>query len=177
MEYTLIRSARRTLAIEIDREGALVVRAPRRMPVCEIEHFLLEKSAWIEKHAALQKQKLTGRPVLTAEEDQALRAKAKAYLPGRLAFYAEKMGLPVPKMTVTSARTRYGSCSARNTVSFSRYLMANDPEAIDYVVVHELSHIRHKDHSAAFYAEVAAVLPDWQRRKKLLFMPETEENA
>ena len=69
---------------------------------------------------------------------------------------------------ITSARTRFGSCSAKNSICFSWRLMLYPPEAIDYVIVHELAHIRHHDHSPAFYALIEQYLPDWKARMKLL---------
>lgn len=68
-------------------------------------------------------------------------------------------------ITITAARTRFGSCSGKNRLSFSLYLMAYPEAAIEYVVVHELAHIRHHDHSPAFYREVEAYLPDWRARR------------
>ena len=69
---------------------------------------------------------------------------------------------------ITSARTRFGSCSSKNSICFSWRLMLYPPEAIDYVIVHELAHIRHHDHSPAFYALIEQYLPDWKARMKLL---------
>ena len=69
---------------------------------------------------------------------------------------------------ITSARTRFGSCSGKNSICFSWRLMLYPPEAIDYVIVHELAHIRHHDHSPAFYALIEQYLPDWKARMKLL---------
>ena len=71
---------------------------------------------------------------------------------------------------ITAARTRYGSCSARNSICFSCFLMDCPEEAIDLVVVHELVHIRYKNHGPQFYQLLADVLPDWKERKKLLRM-------
>ena len=71
-------------------------------------------------------------------------------------------------MKITSARTRFGSCSSKGSVCFSLYLMRYPAAAIDAVVVHELSHLRHHDHSPAFYAEVERWLPDYREREKLL---------
>ena len=71
-------------------------------------------------------------------------------------------------ITITGAEKRFGSCSAKNRICFSWRLMAYPEEAIDYVVVHELAHIRHKDHSKRFYAFVEEVLPDWRERRRLL---------
>lgn len=175
MEYTLIRSDRRTLAVEIRADGAVIVRAPKRMSARQIEHFLEERKTWIETHIEKQQQEQHVQPKpLTKAEAEALRAKAKEELPLRVAHYAAKMGLPVPEVRIGSARGRYGSCTAKNVLHFSRYLMANASDAIDYVVVHELAHIRHKNHGPKFHAEVAKILPDWKERKKKLFMPAVE---
>lgn len=176
MEYTLIRSDRRTLAVEIRADGTVVVRAPKRMPERQIARFVAERQQWIETHVQKQRTRQTELPKpLTKAEGEALRTRAKEELPARVAHYAEKMGLAVPEVRIGSARTRYGSCTAKNVLHFSRYLMANTQEAIDYVVVHELAHIRHKNHGPAFYAEIARVLPDWKQRRKQLFMPLIEE--
>lgn len=78
------------------------------------------------------------------------------------------MGLYPMGVRITAARHRFGSCSADNRLCFSLLLMQYPPEAIDYVVVHELAHIRHKHHQAAFYNLVAIVLPDWKSCRKLL---------
>ena len=78
------------------------------------------------------------------------------------------MGLVPAGIKITSARTRFGSCSGKNSICFSWRLMLYPPEAIDYVIVHELAHIRHHDHSPAFYALIEQHLPDWKVRMKLL---------
>ena len=78
------------------------------------------------------------------------------------------MGLAPTAVKITSARTRFGSCSSKNSLCFSLYLMQYPPEAIDAVVVHELCHMRHRNHSPAFYAEVERWLPDYREREKLL---------
>ena len=78
------------------------------------------------------------------------------------------MGVTPTRITITRAKTRFGSCSGKNSVSFSCHLMLYPDAAVDYVVVHELTHIRHHDHSAAFWAEVERFMPDYRERKKLL---------
>ena len=82
--------------------------------------------------------------------------------------YASLMGLRPAGISITGARTRFGSCSAKNRICFSWRLMRYPEAAIDYVVVHELAHIRHKDHSPAFYDCIARILPDWRERRALL---------
>jgi len=172
LPYTLIRSDRRTLAVEIRTDGTVAVRAPKYMPERQIRRFVEARKDWIETHVQKQlaKQRTAPSP-LTAAEAESLRERAKAELPARTAYYAVRMGLAVPEVRIGSARTRYGSCTAKNVLHFSRYLMANEADAIDYVVVHELAHIRHKNHSPQFYAEIAKILPDWKERRKKLFMP------
>lgn len=85
-----------------------------------------------------------------------------------VAQWAQRMGVQPAGVSVTAARTRFGSCSGKNRLSFSLYLMDFPPAAIEYVVVHELAHIRHHDHSPAFYREVETYLPDWRQRRALL---------
>ena len=170
MTYEIVRSRRRTVALEVTREGRVLVRAPLRMPQGEIERFVASHAAWLEKAQAKVAARQAAHPPLTEQETAALRQRAKEVLPGRVAHYAAIMGVTPTSVKITSARTRFGSCSGKNGICFSLYLMQYPEEAIDYVVVHELAHIRHHDHSPAFYAEVARVLPDYKERMKLLKM-------
>ncbi len=167
-EYTVIRSSRRTMALEVTREAKVLVRAPRRVSAAEIARFVAAHRSWIETHLSRRQVYLESHPPLTDGEIEALRAKAKACLPGRVAYWAERMGVQPAGLRVTSARTRFGSCSPKNSLSFSLYLMQYPEEAIDCVVVHELAHIRHKNHGPAFYAEVERYLPDYRKRQALL---------
>ncbi len=168
MTYEIVRSRRRTVALEVTREGRVLVRAPLRMPQGEIKRFVASHAAWLEKAQAKVTARQAAHPPLTEQETAALRQRAKELLPDRVAHYAAIMGVTPTSVKITSARTRFGSCSGKNGICFSLYLMQYPEEAIDYVVVHELAHIRHHDHSPAFYAEVAKVLPDYKERMKLL---------
>lgn len=168
MTYEIVRSRRRTVALEVTREGRVLVRAPLRMPQGEIKRFVASHAAWLEKAQAKVAVRQAAHPPLTEQETAALRQRAKELLPDRVAHYAAIMGVTPTSVKITSARTRFGSCSGKNGICFSLYLMQYPEEAIDYVVVHELAHIRHHDHSPAFYAEVAKVLPDYKERMKLL---------
>ena len=78
------------------------------------------------------------------------------------------MGVRPASIKITGARTRFGSCSSKGSICFSWRLMQYPDAAIDYVVVHELAHLRHMNHSAAFYAEIARVMPDFEARRNLL---------
>lgn len=168
MDYTLIRSRRRTLAIEISRDCRVIVRAPLRTPTAVIDAFVSQRRDWIETHLQRRREYVQTHPPLAAEEVEALRRRAKEDLPPRVAHWAAIMGLTPTGIKITAARTRYGSCSGKNSLCFSLYLMQYPEEAIDAVVVHELAHIRHKNHSPAFYAEVERWLPDYRQRAQLL---------
>lgn len=167
ISYRLIRSARRTLALEVGRDGELVVRAPHRLPEADITRFLATKKEWIARAIARQKSRVD-RFSASPEELAGLRAKAQAVLPQKVAYYSRLMGLTPTAVKITSARTRFGSCSAKNSLNFSAYLMRFPDEAVDYVVVHELAHIKHHDHSKAFYELIEAYLPDYKARAALL---------
>jgi len=166
--YEIRRSDRRTLALEVDREGRVLVRAPRFVSQRQIKSFVSEHEAWLQKALERSARRREEHPEPTEEQRRELIQKARAILPGKVAHYAARMGVRPTGITITGARTRFGSCSAKNRLSFSWRLMLYPEEAIDYVVVHELAHIRHHDHSPAFYAFVASVLPDHKQRRALL---------
>ena len=168
ISYELIRSSRRTLSVEVDASGKVLVRAPRLMSKWRIEAFVQERADWIERARKRQARRQRNLPDIR-EEDKPLYVKqAKAVLPSKIERYAERMGVQPTGLTITSARTRFGSCSGKNRLSFSWRLMAYPEAAVDYVVVHELAHIRYKDHSRAFYAFIESVLPDYRDRIRLL---------
>lgn len=168
MEYTLIRSSRRTLSAQITREAKLVIRAPERLPKEEIESFLHSRLEWIDKHLAVQRQRIEEHPEPTEAEREEFIKRAKQEMPRRVAYWSSIMSVVPTGVKITSARSRFGSCSGKNSLCFSWRLMQYPNQAIDYVVVHELAHIIHKNHSSAFYALVGSVLPDWQERRALL---------
>ena len=96
------------------------------------------------------------------------RAKAREILTERVTFYAQKFGLRYEKIRISSARTRWGSCSNRGTLSFTWRLIMAPLEVVDYVVLRELAHLKVKNHSPVFWAEVAKMLPDYKRRRAWL---------
>ena len=107
-------------------------------------------------------------PDPTKAEEAELRRKAKKILTEKTAYFANIMGLKYGRITITGAKTRFGSCSSKGNISYSFRLMTYPEEAVDYVVVHELSHLVEMNHSQRFYKVVESVLPDYKARKKLL---------
>ncbi|MBE6036376.1 MAG: M48 family metallopeptidase [Clostridiales bacterium] len=175
--YRLIRSYRRTISLEVTPNLEIIVRAPRFASKASIDAFVASRRDWIRK--ALERQKnRPQRPELTPEELRILKEKARLYLPEKVAHYAGLMGLTPENgplyptgLKITSAKTRWGSCSPKNSLCFSCRLMQYPEAAIDYVIVHELAHIYHKNHGPAFYKCVETYLPDYKARRSLLKEP------
>ena len=167
-DYTLIRARRRTMSLQLDREGKAVVRAPYGVKKEYIDRFVAEHEDWLTRAREKQRARRLAHLEPTDDERKALIARAKEYLPRRTAHWSAVMGLVPSGVKITSARTRFGSCSGKNSICFSWRLMLYPSEAIDYVIVHELAHIRHHDHSPAFYALIEQYLPDWKACMKLL---------
>ena len=168
-KYDLYRSRRKTLALEVTRDCRVVVRAPMRAGMAVIEDFLRKHEGWIAEKLELQRQRaLTRPPEPTEEEIAALKQRAWDILPGKVAHWSAVMDLHPTGLKVTTARKRYGSCSGRDSLCFSCFLMDRPDEAIDLVVVHELCHIAVKNHGKDFYALLARYLPDHKEREKLL---------
>ena len=168
--YKLIRSERRTLAMELSPEGDLILRAPRRMPLRLIEQFIASHEKWIAKHREKIRRRAEFDEAHFSDEVQiqSLITRAKAILPEKTEYWAKIMGVTPTGVRITRAKKRFGSCSPENRIAYSYRLMAYPEEAIDYVVVHELSHIRHKNHSPDFYAFIARFLPDYKAREAIL---------
>ena len=161
MEAKVIRSSRKTIALELGAQG-LVVRAPRCVSDAQIEEFLRRHRRWIEIHAAREAAVQT-LPELTPDELAALAARGKAVFAERVAFYAPQIGVSYGRITVRAQRSRWGSCSAKGNLSFNCLLLLAPPEVLDSVVVHELCHRKEMNHSPRFYAEVLRLFPDYRK--------------
>ncbi|MCQ2479883.1 MAG: M48 family metallopeptidase [Clostridia bacterium] len=167
-DFILKRSQRKTLALEIKKSGEIIVRAPLKLSEKKINSFVEQHSEWIEKNLKKVQERKENHPEPDEKEIEILRQKAKEYLPERTAYFAEIMGVQYTSLKITSAKTRYGSCSGRNGICYSLYLMQKPMEAIDYVIVHELAHTVHHNHSAQFYALIEKYMPDYKERNRLL---------
>lgn len=167
MGYRIIRSDRRSLSIEINDDAELVVRAPRRMSEKEIQKFVCKHSEWADSRIERARERRR-RFDYEDENSEELIMQAKEIIPVKVSYYGELMGIKPAGVKITSAKKRFGSCNAKNSLCFSWRLMIYPDEAIDYVVVHELAHIRHHNHSRAFYALVEKYMPDYRDRVKLL---------
>ena len=167
-EYILKRSKRKTLALQINRKCEIIVRAPLHLSKKKIDEFVAAHDEWIENNLAKISAENAKNPEPTAEEIAELRRRAKEYLPERTAYFAKIMGVEYTSVKITSAKTRYGSCSGKNGICYSLYLMQKPQEAVDYVVVHELAHTVHHNHSPQFYQLIEKYMPDYKERNRLL---------
>lgn len=167
---TVIRSRRKTLSIQITREGALIVRAPARLPQGEITRFLEEKSSWIDRtmeKVCAARQAGEAAP-LTPEDIRTLARQASKDIPPRVERFAREMQVTYGRITIRNQTGRWGSCSSAGNLNFNCLLMLAPESVRDYVVVHELAHRLHMDHSAAFWQTVEGVLPACSKEKAWL---------
>ena len=166
----IVRSDRTTVALEITKDLTVRIRAPKHATDAELLAIAEKHAKWIEKHMEIQKRRMTARTAydLTEDDSEALKALARQVIPPKVEHFARLMGVKPKSVKITSAHTRFGSCSSQNALCFSYILMRYPEEAIDYVVVHELAHIKHHNHSRSFYALVGKYLPDYKQREKLL---------
>jgi len=205
----LVRSKRKTLALIVEADGRLTVRAPLGMKDADIWKFVGEKENWIKrKQARTQKDPFRPREYVNGKSfpylgreyplrivpgknpdlvlDNSFRLaeallenaesvfvawykkQARKVLTMRVTYYAEKYGFDVKKIRISSARTRWGSCSARGTLSFTWRLILAPQDVVDYVVVHELCHLRELNHSKSYWALVGDIMPNYKTRRTWL---------
>lgn len=174
LPYRLIRSDRKSFSVSVSLDDGITVRVPFCAPEREIQHFLIEKQHWIITRYLEAEAKKKNRPVSDLSDDQRafLEKKyidaAREYFPKRVAYFHSFTGGAYKRITIRDQKTRWGSCSAKGTLSFNWRLMLAPPAILDYVVVHELCHLTHMDHSAAFWQAVETVYPDYRNARKWL---------
>lgn len=166
--YQLIYSKRRTIGISIDDNLNVVVRAPKNAPKSQIDKIVAKNEDWILTHIEKKRIYLEKHLPSSPERQTELRQKAAEIIPPKVKYFAKLMGVTPSGIKITGARKRFGSCNSKNGLCFSFLLMEYPEEAIDYVVVHELAHIRHHNHSPEFYAFIAKTMPDYKSRQNLL---------
>ena len=168
IQITVIRSNRRTIAIQVNPDLTVTIRAPRCATQREIDRILREKQPWIQKHMKQMKEKRAQYDAmemdgLTDAECRQLKQKAQAYIPERVEYFANIMGVDYGRITIRNQKTRWGSCSGKGNLNFNCLLMLAPPEVIDYVVIHELCHRKEMNHSRAFWREIEKVMPDYKK--------------
>lgn len=169
----LKRSNRKTLSLEVTLDGQVIARAPRNMPVEEINRFIGSKADWIENSLSrMEKKRLeadsSGSEPLSSGDIKLLADKAKRVIPPKVHKYAAIIGVTYGRITIRFQKSRWGSCSGKGNLNFNCLLMKAPDDIVDYVVVHELCHRKHMNHSPRFWAEVEKIIPDYREKRRWL---------
>lgn len=171
----IIKSKRKTFSLEIKQDGRVICRVPDYARKEEIDGFILSNKGWLEKNLCkIQENKKEALPEFSVDELKALRVKAQEVIPERVDFWAEKIGVNYNKVFFKFQKTRWGSCSSKGNLNFNCFLMLTDEKLMDYVIVHELCHLKYMNHSKLFWNTVASVMPDYRKYKASLRDAEKE---
>ena len=173
MKVTIIKSRRKTIAIQVNSDLSVTVRAPYVVTEKYIEEFLNKNEAWISKQMneikAKKKSVESGNVEnVTLDKIKALADQALKIIPARVEYFARIIGVTYGNITIRNQKTRWGSCSSKGNLNFNWKLVLMPQELLDYVVVHELAHRKEMNHSARFWAIVEQELPDYQKRRNEL---------
>jgi len=171
VEVKVIYSKRKTVSLALKQDGSFELRVPLKTPQKVIDGFLQEKHAWMVKHrtAYNERRKQINQPgAYSKQELRALAKKAREVITQKVRYYAPLVGVDYGRIAIRAQRSRWGSCSSKGNLNFNCLLMLCPDDVIDSVVVHELCHRKHMNHSAAFYKEVERVFSEYKRCRKWL---------
>lgn len=172
--YQVIRRKRKTCAIAVNWEGDLLFRVPLHISDKQIQELAKEKTRWIIKHYEKAIAEKNKKPVSDLSDiqrallEEQYKEAARSYIPKRTAYFQTLTGGSYQRISIRDQKTRWGSCSSKGTLSFNWRLMLAPPDILDYVIVHELCHLTHMDHSPEFWQAVEAVCPNYRNSKKWL---------
>lgn len=215
--YELVRSRKRkkTISLQVRRDGTVVIQAPYHTPKSEIDHLIEEKKSWLRKRLQEHRERKRGEKCFTTgeaflylghshplvildaggndgrtpllifsgrrfllREDHAAdarhlftewyRERAGEHIAGRVRHFSSALKSFPRSVGISNAACRWGSCSADNRLFFSWRLIMAPPPVIDYVILHEFSHLHEKNHSRRFWNLMEAVLPDYNEHRRWL---------
>ncbi|MBD8914576.1 MAG: SprT family zinc-dependent metalloprotease [Lachnospiraceae bacterium] len=174
IEVEIIRSKRRSMAIQIRTDGSVVVRVPMHASDRAIKRFVSAHARWIADNRGQmfeRRKKLADNPYdIPAWESLSAADKkiAKQKIMEHVDYYARRMEIDYGSISMRNQKSRWGSCSSKGNLNFNYRLAYLPEELLDYVVVHELAHRRHMDHSAAFWEEVETYYPAYKKCRQML---------
>jgi len=172
INYVITKSPKRkSISIHISKDLKVMVDAPSAVSVKTVEEFIISKKQWIIKQIEkISRENLLAEEMgpITQEELKEIKKQAKKIIPQRVAFYAQKSGITYNRIFIRLQKSRWGSCSSDGNLNFNCLLVLMPVEILDSVVVHELCHRHHMNHSKAFYEEVTSIYPDYKRCTKWL---------
>jgi predicted metal-dependent hydrolase len=186
IDYTIVRKFRlKHTYIHVKSDASVEIKTSLSASKKSIEAFVERKSSWIKKKQAFFQnrktlerekfylfgevcEKMDYKVASDDKLDALYRQKAIETINPLVQIWSEQMQLFPTAIGYRKNRTRWGSCNSKNRLSFNTNLAKMHPDFIEYVVVHELAHIKHKNHSKAFWKEVEKFLPAYRSRKKLI---------
>lgn len=174
IEVEIIRSKRRSMAIQIRTDGSVVVRVPMHASDRAIKRFVSAHARWIADNRGQmfeRRKKLADNPYdIPAWDSLSATDKkiAKQKIMEHVDYYARRMEIDYGSISMRNQKSRWGSCSSKGNLNFNYRLAYLPEELLDYVVVHELAHRRHMDHSAAFWEEVETYYPAYKKCRQML---------
>ena len=171
LTYVIQKSRRRSMSIQVAVDKKVIVKVPLGTPTFVAENFIREKKDWITRQIEkVEKQSKLADSMgpLTEEDIKQIKEKAKKVIPERVEHYAKLAGISYKRIFIRLQKSRWGSCSVDGNLNFNCLLVLMPPEVLDSVVVHELCHRRHMNHSREFYNEVLRIFPDYKRCDKWL---------
>lgn len=173
MQYQveILRSKRKTLAVQVVSSEKVLVRAPRYLSAAAVDAFLRDQAGWIALHLemakAREKEKRAAAP-LSPEELACLSRQAAAIMAALCARHAAQMGVAYQRITIRRQKTRWGSCSQKGRLNFNCLLALCPKPVQEYVAVHELCHLKEMNHSPRFWQEVQKALPGYEASRRWL---------
>ena len=170
LSLSFVRHPRaRRYVIRVQGDGSIRVTIPRGGSRREAQAFADHERRWIDKELArVARERAMPREVVAPEIEQAMRLKAKRELPIRLLELAAEHKLHVKRISVRNQQWRWGSCSRRGHICLNWRLVTMPDWIRDYVIIHELMHLKRLDHSPAFWSLVAAACPRYQEARAWL---------
>ncbi len=166
--YTVTRKRIRTLRLTVKApDGRVQVSAPFHVSERTIAEFVASKASWIATHQ--ERVATQPAPLEAGPETERLRRQLKHDAPPLIAYWAERMGVPRPTLTVRRMTSRWGSCNPQRVhINLNVELARRDPELLEYVIVHELAHLIEPSHNERFYAVMDRHLPGWRAKRREL---------
>ncbi|HAL31088.1 MAG TPA: hypothetical protein DCP20_10330 [Coriobacteriia bacterium] len=164
----VLRTDRRTLALTISPDGTVRARAPRRMPLRDIERFARSRAGWLaRKRAEIAARGGHVREPLSPAEIERARGLFRERYDACWAHFAAP-GEDKPPLRLREMRSRWGSLAPSGRVTLNTCLVRVPVECLDYVIFHELCHLRERGHGPRFYAQLERYVPEWRERRREL---------